>query len=246
MITLILPAYNEINYIGNTILEAVNYFESRGFQYEIIVSADGNDGTRELVNELSLKIPNIRVIGHVQRCGKGFGIRAAVAIARGTYIGFSDADNKTPITELSKILPFLEQGDDVVIGSRAGRQAIIERQQPWFRRIGSKGFGLLMHILVGLWDIQDTQCGFKFFQREIARDLFAQQKIDGYMYDVEILYLAKLKNYKISQVPVRWRDDGDSRLQLVRGNIRIIIDLFRIRLGSKDHSASAAQYMKRW
>ena len=240
-ITLILPSYNEIHSIGSTILEAVGYFESHRLLYEIIVSADGNDGTREFVKGLSAQNPNIQVIGHIQRRGKGSGIREAVEIAQGTFIGFADADNKTPITELDKVIPFLEQGIDMVIGSRAERQSIIERQQPWFRRIGSRGFAVLMHSVVGLWDIQDTQCGFKFFQGEIARNLFAYQKIDGYMYDVEILYLARLLHYQIYQVPVRWRDDGDSRLQLVRGNIRNIVDIFRLRFNARRQLGNAIQ-----
>jgi len=233
-ITLILPAYNEKKTIGQTILEAAAYFESHNFQYEIIVSADGNDGTRELAEEMGFNNPRIHVMGQVERHGKGYGIRQAVLAAQGDYIGFSDADNKTPISEFDKIFPLLEQGFEMVIGSRAGREAVIERYQPWFRQIGSRGFGLLMHTVTGLWEFQDTQCGFKFFQGFAARNLFARQKINGYMVDVEILYLARLMKYKVAQVPVRWRDDGDSRLQLVRGNIQNVQDLFRIRFGGKN------------
>jgi dolichyl-phosphate beta-glucosyltransferase len=93
-----------------------------------------------------------------------------------------------------------------------------------------------MHAVVGLHDISDTQCGFKFFQRQVALDLFRRQRIDGYMYDVEILYLAEQAGYRIVQVPIRWRDDGDSRLQLFRGNLRNAVDILRLRL--MDHTAS--------
>ncbi len=87
---------------------------------------------------------------------------------------------------------------------------------------------MFMHSVVGLRDIVDTQCGFKFFTKETASRLFSLQKLDGYMFDIEILYLARRLGLKILQVPIRWRDDGDSRLQLVRGNIRNIIDVLRI------------------
>jgi dolichyl-phosphate beta-glucosyltransferase len=88
-----------------------------------------------------------------------------------------------------------------------------------------------VHTVVGLRGIVDTQCGFKFFQRHVAQELFARQKIDGYMYDVEILYLALQADCRIAQVPIRWRDDGDSRLVLLSGNLRNVIDILRIRFG---------------
>ncbi len=230
-VTLILPAYNESHRIAQTIGEAKRYFERRRLPCEIIVSADGDDGTRELVGEMARADASLRVIGNVQRLGKGRGIREAVRLARGEIIGFADADNKTPIEEFDKVEPLLCQGYDLVIGARALRESKIERAQPLYRRLGSKGFGLFMHAVVGLPGIVDTQCGFKFFQRPAALDLFARQRIDGYMFDVEILYLAQKAGYRIAQVPIRWRDDGDSRLALLGGNLRNVIDIFRIRLG---------------
>jgi dolichyl-phosphate beta-glucosyltransferase len=229
LLSLILPAYNEARAIINTIHETAQYLEQRGIFYEIIVSADGNDGTREIASNLRKSNPKIYVIGTPERGGKGKSIRNAVTLAKGEWIGFADADNKTPITEFSKFIPFLEQGVEVVIGSRGDPNSLVERPQPWYRQIGSKGFAIFMHSTIGLPEIIDTQCGFKFFQGNIARDLFARQQIDGYMYDVEVLYLAKHAGYRIAQVPIRWHDDGDSRLQLFSGNIRNFRDVISIR-----------------
>lgn len=234
-ISLILPAYNEARRIAGTIGEAKQYFEARGFTHEIIVSADGNDGTREIVAEMAKTDPTLRVIGSTERRGKGFGIRQAIPLANGQIVGFADADNKTPIEEFDKVEPLL-RANDIVIGSRGLKESQIERPQRLYRQIGSRGFGIFMHLVVGLSDINDTQCGFKFFQRPVAVDLFSRQQIDGYMYDVEILYLARKAGYSIAQVPVRWRDDGDSRLQLVSGNIRNAMDIFRIRFGGAHKS----------
>jgi dolichyl-phosphate beta-glucosyltransferase len=117
------------------------------------------------------------------------------------------------------------------------RESHIEQAQPAYRRLGSKGFSVFMHAVVGLHEIHDTQCGFKFFQRLAALDLFRRQKIDGYMFDVEILHLAKQAGYRIAQVPVRWHDDSDSRLALLSGNLRNVIDIFRIRFGKPRQSA---------
>jgi dolichyl-phosphate beta-glucosyltransferase len=227
-LSLVLPAYNERATILQTIDEAFTYFSSRGIQAEIIVAADGDDGTRELVREAAAH-KELGVIGHRERRGKGRGVKEAIMLARGRTVGYADADNKVPITEFDKIRPWLDQGYEVVIGSRAMAQSQIEKRQPWFRRLGAKGFYYFLQAFVGLPGVTDSQCGFKFFPRAVALRLFELQRIDGYMFDVEILALAQRIGYRIMEVPIRWHDDGDSRLQLFRGNVRNAVDLFRIR-----------------
>jgi glycosyltransferase involved in cell wall biosynthesis len=225
-ISLILPAFNEAGSIAETIREARAYFDGRRMASEIIVAADGDDGTRDIAASLGAM-----VLGETGRRGKGRGVREAVALASGRYIGYADADNKVPIEEFEKVLPLLEAGCAVIIGSRASGRSQIELPQPWYRRAGSAGFNLVVRTFVGLSGIPDTQCGFKFFQAEAARELFRRQRIDGYMFDVEILVLARRLGYRIEQVPIRWRDDRDTRLQLVRGNLRNMRDILRIRFG---------------
>jgi hypothetical protein len=145
-------------------------------------------------------------------------------------IGYADADNKVPIEEYDKFRPVLASGIECAIGTRRGEGAAIERAQPLYRRIGSKGFLYFMQTFVGLPGINDTQCGFKFFQRECAKELFRRQKVDAYMFDVEILAIARRLGYRIQQVPVRWRDDADSRLNLISGNIKNVRDILKIGL----------------
>ena len=232
-VSVIVPAYNEANSISATLRDLCAYFAAKPYAFEIVVAADGNDGTRERVAELAAADPRIRVIGSEERGGKGRGVREGVKLAKGDVIGFVDADNKTPITEFDKFEPQLAAGLDVVIGSRALRESRVERPQPLYRRLGSKVFAFGMHMLVGLSGIADTQCGFKFFRRPAAEAVFGRQRIDGYMFDVEILYLAVAMKYRIAQVPVRWRDDADSRYQLVSGTIRNLTDLLRIRMGTR-------------
>jgi dolichyl-phosphate beta-glucosyltransferase len=228
-ISLIFPAYNEADRIRETVSEACTYFDERGLSYQIIVAADGDDGTREIISDMAQANPRLMAIGNVERRGKGYGLRKAIPHCTGKIIGFSDADNKTPITEYDKFRPLLEAGADLVIGQRPHGGQLIEQEQSLVRRVGSRVFKVFMHMMVGLDYIYDTQCGFKFFQADIAKDLFARQQIDGYMYDVEILYLADRAGYKIEQVEVRWRDDGDSRLNLIAGNITNFSDVAKIR-----------------
>lgn len=235
-LTLILPAFNESRTIVSTIERTIAYLEGRGYTYQILVAADGTDGTRELVAEFGRKNPNVQVTGHPERLGKGRGVREAAALATGDVIGYADADYKVPIEEFDKIAPLLNQYD-VVTGSRALNRALVERKQPLYRQIGSRGFAVFMQTVVGLRGITDSQCGFKFFRRQVACELFRCQKIDGYMFDVELLALALLFGYHVKEVPIRWHDDGDSRLQLLSGNVRNVIDIFRIRF-------SRGQYLR--
>jgi dolichyl-phosphate beta-glucosyltransferase len=235
-LSLVVPAYNEAKRIRGTLDGMRAWLEGRGRAWEIIVAADGDDGTREIAAGFGAGDPRLVVIGGKERRGKGHGIRMGVARARGRVIGFVDADDKTPITDLDGLLPWLERGYDVVIGSRAMAESRIERKPPLHRRVGSRLFGLGLRVVVGLRGLRDTQCGFKVFRGDVARELFARQRIDGYMFDVEVLGLAERRGYRIKEVGVRWRDDGDSRLDLVAGNWRNLVDLLRIRTAPRPAS----------
>jgi dolichyl-phosphate beta-glucosyltransferase len=155
-ISLILPAYNEARVIPVTIAEAVRYFESRGLSYQIVVAADGTDGTREIVRQMAATNPALNATGADARRGKGLGIRVDVAIATGAIIGYADADNKVPIDDFD-VRPVLAAGVDMAIGR--GRAAVIEKAQPLYCRVGSVGF----HWFIP-WSASQAfrQCGFKF------------------------------------------------------------------------------------
>lgn len=177
LLSIVVPAYNEVQRIRQTLRDMQSYLDAKGYDYEIIVSADGTDGTREAVAEMALTDSRLSVIGSPERRGKGRGVREGMLRARGLYVGNVDADYKTPIDQLERMMPFLKQGYDVVIGSRRAEGTLIEKQQPLYRRMGSKGFAIVMRGLVGLYGINDTQCGFKFFSRRAAISLFSKQKL---------------------------------------------------------------------
>jgi dolichyl-phosphate beta-glucosyltransferase len=229
-LSIIVPAYNEVNRIAGTLESMRSFLNAQNYEWEIIVSADGQDGTREAAAAWGKSEPRLRVIGSPQRLGKGRGVRAGIELATGQIIGFIDADYKTPIEEVDKLLPALREGADIAIGSRKVGDSRIEVAQPLFRRAGSAAFHLVMGTLLGLGDIRDTQCGFKFCQRDSARRLFRHQRIDGYMFDVEILRLARLMGLSIKEIGVIWRDDGDSRYSPISGTIKNARELLRIRM----------------
>jgi dolichyl-phosphate beta-glucosyltransferase len=229
-LSLVVPAYNEAATIARTLGLMRDYLLTRDYKWEIIVSADGTDGTREKATEFAGGDSRFAVIGSPERRGKGRGVRDGMLQAKGQIIGFVDADYKTPIEEIEKILPAFDERFDVVIGSRRAAGADIVKAQKLYRRLGSKVFAAVLRALVGLWGIGDTQCGFKFFTRDAARRIFSMQQIDGYMFDVEILRISRRLNLRLKEIGVRWQDDGDSRLNLVAGNIRNMKDLVKIRL----------------
>ena len=233
-LSIIVPAYNEAGSIERTVHAIRSHLDGQGHTFEIIVAADGNDGTREIVAAIAKADPRVSVIGTAERGGKGRGVRNGVFKATGQVIGFVDADYKTPIEELEKVLPWLSRGYEVVIGSRKVGDSRIEVPQPLYRRWGSRAFASVRGALVGLADVRDTQCGFKFFQRSAAKAIFSRQRVDGYMFDVEILFLARQLGYRVKEVGVRWQDDGDSRSDLFLGTMRHARDLFRIRFGAYD------------
>ena len=237
-LSVIIPAYNEVHSIERTLSAVGGYLDRQGWDYEIIVSADGDDGTREKVAEVARGDARVSVIGSAERGGKGRGVRNGVFKASGQVIGFVDADYKTPMEEFDKIKPWLDQGVEVVIGSRKAEGARVEVAQALYRRLGSRAFALVRNALVGLGDIRDTQCGFKFFQRAAAKAVFSRQRIDGYMFDVEILFLARRLGYRIKEVGVRWQDDGDSRSDALTQSVGHGLDLLRIRFGSASPQAA--------
>jgi len=232
-LSVIVPAYNEVNTIERTLSLVGSYLGRQGWDYEIIVAADGDDDTPKIVSELAATWPALKLTAETGRHGKGHGLRRGMSLATGEIVGFIDADYKTPIDEVTNFLPWLREGYDLVIGSRALAESKIDVYQPLYRRVGSRLFGLVMHGLIGLPQIRDTQCGFKFFRRAAAAAIFARARIDGYMCDVEILCLAERLGLAVKEVGIRWRDDGDSRLELIRGNLQNMRDLLRIRFAHR-------------
>lgn len=200
---------------------------ARAIPFEVIVVAEGTDGTEGIAREFGGDDARIRVIATQRRRGKGAAVRLGILAATGNIVGFMDADGKTPVAELDRLLPWLRDVD-VVIGSRAAPDARISRRQNWYRRGGSRVFAAYLHVLLGLREIPDTQCGLKFFRSDVARDLFRELTVDGYVFDVELLYLCTQRSIPIQQVGVQWSDDADSRLSLFTGNVRNFLDVLKL------------------
>lgn len=230
IISIIIPAYNEQDRIRPS-LECVHaYLQSLGKPSEIIVVDDGSsDDTAALTREVAASLGSIRLVSYSPNMGKGRAVRVGVGEARGELIGFTDADLSAPIEEMDKLLAAIDQGSDIAIGSRAVKGAMIPKHQPLYRELGGKGLNLIIRALA-VRGIHDTQCGFKLFKGDIARAVFANCFLDGWGFDVEVLYLARKLGYSIVEVPVVWSHSEGSKIHPVSAGIRIVIDMIRMRL----------------
>ena len=238
-LSIIIPAFNESPRIVSTLDSVVHFLSQRPWEWEVIVVDDGGtDGTARLVEDYSAKQSAVRLLRNDRNRGKGYSVRNGVSEATGAVIGFIDADDKTDIQAADLVMELLMGSDpdvengghaDIVIGDRTLPESQIVVPRRGYREWGSKQFSRLLLRFVGLEEFPDTQCGFKFFRQRAARVLFAAQRTDGYMFDVEIILRARAAQCRISRVPVRWTDDADSRFNLVSGMIRNLKELVRIK-----------------
>ncbi|MBC8246544.1 MAG: glycosyltransferase family 2 protein [Deltaproteobacteria bacterium] len=230
-LSVIIPAYNESKRITNTLLEIDLYLSKEDYDYEIIVVNDGSrDNTVQGVNKLTESVKNLRIIDNRDNHGKGWVVRQGMLESLGRIRLFMDADNATTINHFDKVIPLLEQGYEVVIGSRDSRDVTGARQavaQSFLKRqLGSLG-NLLIQLLAvpGVWD---TQCGFKAFKDSAARDIFSRSLIDRWGFDIEALVLARKLGYKIGIIPINWVNDPNSRVSW-KGYFNTFRELFKIK-----------------
>ncbi|MFA6601113.1 MAG: dolichyl-phosphate beta-glucosyltransferase [Candidatus Omnitrophota bacterium] len=227
-LSVVIPAYNEERRIGTSLRDIVAFLKSRAYKSEIIVADDGStDGTLAVCERELAGFPH-RLIRNTVNHGKGFVVRQGMLEADGDAILFTDADLSTPIEEVTRFMAALDEGYEIVIGSRALAGARIEIRQNFFRELMGKIFNRLARLAT-FKGILDSQCGFKCFSREAAKALFSAQKLDGFSFDVEILFLAQWQGRRILETPVIWRNSANSRVQLIRDPLAMFLDLLRIR-----------------
>jgi dolichyl-phosphate beta-glucosyltransferase len=230
-LSIIVPAYNEEKRIGKTILAISDYITTRKIKAEIIVVDDGSkDKTAQVVNNLSKKITNLRLVSYQPNRGKGFAVKKGVEESRSKLILFTDADGSTPIEEYENLKNSLDKtSSDIAIGSRYMAESNVKIKQPFSRiMIGRVGNFLIRIFLIE--NIRDTQCGFKLFKHTAAKNIFHFQKVKRFAFDMEALTIANHLGYKIVEIPVTWSDSTDSRLRPVRDSIRTLKDLIFIKL----------------
>jgi dolichyl-phosphate beta-glucosyltransferase len=234
-LSLVIPAYKEATRIGPTLKTIYDYLGKAEYQSEVIVVDDGSpDDTKAVIEKTFAEIPpseklSFRLIEYGVNKGKGAAVQAGMLAATGDVCIFTDADLSTPIYEIEKVFAGITEGFDVVIGSRAleGRK-LVKVHQPWYREAMGRFFNLLVQIFV-IRGIRDTQCGFKGFRNEVAKKLFNEQKVMGFSFDVDILFLARKHGYKIKEVAVEWYNDERTTVGALSDSAKMFLQLLKIR-----------------
>ena len=238
-LSVVVPSYNEMANLRKGVLDKIAHFLGKQkFTYEVLIVDDGSDdGSVEFVQDFVKDEPHFRLIKN-SHLGKAGAVTSGILQAKGEWRLFTDMDQAAPIEELSKLLPYIDKGFDVIIGSRSNQR----KDAPWTRLIMANGMIILRKILIGLYDIRDTQCGFKMFSEKAAKVIFPKaqkihqgfQKISGSSvtagFDIELLYLAKKNGFKIKEVPVDWLYVESRRVNPIKDSIYGVLDLLKIKL----------------
>jgi dolichyl-phosphate beta-glucosyltransferase len=231
-LAVIVPAFNEARRLSANLFALLSYLQDYRPAAELIVVDDGSsDATARVAEEFFARHPDVpaRVLRFVENRGKGHAVRAGLLAAQAPIALFSDADLSTPITELPKIVEPIEAGKyDIVLGSRALDRSLIGHRQPWRREQGGKVFNGIVRLTTGL-PFSDTQCGFKAFRMDAARPIVERAQINGFGFDVELLFLAQRAGLRMLEVPVRWDHHAGSKVQIVRDSLRMFAEVVSLR-----------------
>jgi dolichyl-phosphate beta-glucosyltransferase len=230
-LSVVIPAYNEEKRIGKTLAAVYSYLNAQTFTWEILVVLDGvQDNTLTVVETFAAGKQNIRWLDRKENRGKGYTVREGMLAAKGSIRLFTDADNSTDMAHFDQMKPQFDKGESVVICSRDAKDAAGAQQaapQPWNKRLlGNAGNIFIQLIAVpGIWD---TQCGFKAFRAKAAKDIFSVAEINGWLFDIEALALARYFRYPIQIIPANWVDEPNTHVTL-SGYIMSFVEAFKVR-----------------
>ncbi|MDP2947411.1 MAG: glycosyltransferase family 2 protein [Nanoarchaeota archaeon] len=227
-LSVVIPAYDEEKRIAMTLLDIDRYLSKQEYTYEIIVVSDGSkDNTANVATKTGELIRNLRIIDNKENHGKGYVTKQAMLEAKGEYRLFMDADNSTKIDHLDLFWPEMEN-NDIVIGSIEIKGAKIHENAQWYRRWLGRIAKYIIRFVAGLWEIKDTQRGFKLFNEKSVLAIFPKQTLSRWGFDFEILALAKKMGFKIKEVAVDWYNPGESKVN-ISSYIKTFIELLKIK-----------------
>lgn len=230
-LTIVIPAYNEASRLPHTLPRVAKFAQEQDYQIEILVVDDGSlDETAQIADRVAFEYPAVRVV-RAKHGGKGHAVRTGMLQARGRYAFLADADWAMPVTEITKFLPPRQNDFQLAIGSREGEGAV-RYNEPSYRHFMGRIFNWLVQT-IAVSGFEDTQCGFKCFHYSVIPDLFANQTIDGFGFDVEILYIAQKRGYRIIEVPIHWYHQTDSKVHPIKDTLRMVRDMLKVRLNDR-------------
>ncbi|HEY3927297.1 MAG TPA: dolichyl-phosphate beta-glucosyltransferase [Candidatus Koribacter sp.] len=230
--SIVIPAYNESDRIAASLEKIVAFLAEQRWSAEVLVVNDGSsDNTAAIVREFAARYPFIRLIENPGNRGKGYSVRNGMLQATGDRVLFTDADLSAPITEAPKLFAEIEKGADVVFGSRWLVAKMQTERQSIMRQVAGRMYNIFMRVLLGL-PYKDTQCGFKAFDRKAIDTIFPRQHIERWGFDVELLFLARKFQFRITEVPVQWAHDDRSKINPLVDGIKMFGEMVSIRWNS--------------
>ena len=228
-LSIIIPSYNEEARLPGTLQRIAEYLPTLKLRTEVLVVDDGStDRTAAVAESFHGKLTRLRVLSNGTNRGKGYSVRHGMLEAQGDMVLFTDADLSAPIEEAEKLLRPLNNGYDVAIGSRAMDRSLISTRQSIFRETAGIIFNKIVRMVLRL-PFVDTQCGFKAFRRERSRIIFEQQRIEGFGFDPELLYLARHYGLRAIEIPVRWGHSEATKVNMLGDSLKMFGDIFTIR-----------------
>lgn len=228
-LSVIIPAYNEEGRLPKTLASVHQYLMERGGTFEIIIVNDGSkDKTIEVVDDFARHNDFVRLISYAPNQGKGFAIRTGIMAAEGEKLLINDADGSSPIEELDFLEAAFAEGADLAIGSRAKPTAQKKVAALAYRTFMGNTFNKIVQALL-LPGIYDTQCGFKLFKRHCAKDIFSVARQNGFAFDVEVLFIAKIRGYKIAEIAINWQNAEGSKVNVMIDSMKMLMEILRIR-----------------
>lgn len=229
--TVVIPCYNEAARIGGTLRSTLDYLTANAPESELIVVNDGStDATAAIAREkLDGAIIQTRLLENFPNRGKGAAVRSGLLAAQKPIGLFFDADLSTPLGETPKLIEPIANGEvDIAFGSRALDRSLIGVHQPWRREQGGRVFNLLVRVATDL-PFWDTQCGFKAFQLDVCRPILEAAHVNGFAFDVELLFLANRTGLRIREIPVRWNHAEGSKVSFFRDSLRMLREVIAMR-----------------
>jgi len=231
-LSVIIPAYNEEARLPRTLDSVYTYLTKRGRAFEIIVVDDGSiDHTVQEVESFAETRPNVRVLQYAPNQGKGYAVRTGMLAAKGELVLFNDADGASPIEEIEKLERGIANGADIAIGSRAKPDETAKVEALVYRKYIGNTFNLLVKSLL-LPGYYDTQCGFKMFRHKVAQDIFSVARMNGFAFDVELLYIAKIRHYKVEEIAINWTNIEGSKVNVLVDSPKMLVGLLKVTVGA--------------
>jgi len=250
-LSFVIPIYNESKRLHKTFEALQGGFSFSGIKLEKVIFVDDGsiDNTKDKIKRQKLKLKQIlkakiEVISYPINRGKGYAVKQGMLASDSDYTLFFDADMSTPLSEFSKLMPHIQKQVDVLVGTRKNGHSTVVKHQPLYRELLGRGFTLISQLILNTW-VTDFTCGFKAFSRTAKNEIFPLAQIERWSYDSEILYLGRMLGYKLQEVPVLWKNDEGTKVNLLKDIPKTLIDLISIRLSKYTVQSMVRPFVKR-